>query len=81
VTFEARVTSTSTSSAATGTTRTTRTWVPEPTLVRARGSVLAPLRPGTHFPPVQAGPRVDRPEDPRPASCPAAPGPRLRPPA
>jgi len=23
-------------------------------------------------------PRVDRSEDPRPASCPAAPGPRLR---
>jgi hypothetical protein len=35
---------------------------------------LHPLRPGTHLPPVQAGPRVDRPEDPRPATCPAARG-------
>jgi len=28
--------------------------------------VLAPFRPGTHLPAVQAGPRLDRPEDPRP---------------
>ena len=28
--------------------------------------VLAPIRPGTHLPVLQAGPRLDRPEDPRP---------------
>src|SRR5215475_8300663 len=29
--------------------------------------VLAPVRPRAHLPPVQAGPRLDHPEDPRPA--------------
>src|SRR6267154_1616227 len=37
---------------------------------RRRGPVLAvvpaQIRPGTHLPPLQAGPRLDRPEDPRP---------------
>ena len=35
----------------------------------AVAGVLAPFRPGAHLPAVQAGPRVDRPEDPRPAGC------------
>jgi hypothetical protein len=35
----------------------------------AVAGVLAPLRSRAHVPAVQAGPRLDRPEDPRPAGC------------
>src|SRR5215470_12592447 len=31
--------------------------------------VLAPLRPGTHLPAVQAGPRLDRAQDPQSRGC------------
>src|SRR5262249_2073307 len=34
---------------------------------RVLAGVLAPVRPGAHLPPVQAGTRLDRAEDPRPA--------------